>query len=363
MRNYKPENYSSRKIIHIDMDCFFAAVEIRERPELKYLPVAVAGSEKKRGVVTTCNYIARKYGVKSAMPSMTAKSLCPDIIFLPVDFTKYKKISSDIQEIYKCYTKIMEPVALDEVYLDVTNSKYCDGNPENMARQIRQKIFEDFRLTASAGISSNKFLSKIASDWNKPNGQFSIRDHEIENFILKIPIRKIVGVGEKNEKKLLSHNIKDCSDLQKLNKSVLINMFGKFGVTLFHLCRGIDNREVETNRISKSLSVEDTFSTDLLSLDECAGQMKIIFQKLTNRLKESKDGDRPIKSCFIKIKYSDFKSTSSQVSCSKLSFSVISNLLIKSYQDKPSPIRLLGAGVQFSDFEINHEDSQLDLKI
>ena len=359
MRDHKLKNYSSRKIIHIDMDCFFAAVEIRDKPELKYLPVAVAGSEKKRGVVTTCNYIARKYGIKSAMPSVTAKQLCPDIIFLPVNFSKYKKISFDIQKIYKCYTKLIEPIALDEAYLDVTNSKYCDGDPENMARQIRQKIFDDFKLTASAGISSNKFLAKIASDWNKPNGQFSIRDDEIKDFILEIPIRKIFGIGEKNEKKLLSQNIKNCSDLQKISKSALIEMFGKYGMTLFYLCRGIDNREVESNRISKSLSVENTFSEDLLSLDECISQMELIFQKLVARLGTSEDKNRSIKSCFIKIKYNDFRITSCQTASSKLNFDIISNLLLKSYKEKSSPIRLLGAGVQFSDFE----DNQLDLKI
>ena len=359
MRNYKLSNYSGRKIIHVDMDCFFAAVEIREKPELKYLPVAVAGSENKRGVVTTCNYVARKYGVKSAMPSITAKKLCPNIIFLPVNFDKYKKISSDIQKIFVCYTKKIEPIALDEAYLDVTNSRYCDGNPETMARQIRQKIFDDFKLTASAGISSNKFLSKIASNWNKPNGQFSIKDNEIDEFILKVPIRKIFGIGEKNEKKLLSYKIKNCADLQTLDKSQLIDIFGKYGITLFYLCRGMDNREVESNKISKSLSVEDTFSTDLLTLEECVNQMKLIFKKLTSRLKESNNKNRLVKSCFIKIKYNNFRTTSSQKLCSKLSIDVIINLLTKSYQDKSKPIRLLGAGIQFLD----SGNSQLNLKI
>ena len=359
MRSFNSEGYCNRKIIHIDMDCFFAAVEIREKPELKYLPVAVAGSENKRGVVTTCNYIARKFGVKSAMPSIIAKQLCPDIIFLPVNFDKYKKISADIRKIYECYTKIIEPIALDEAYLDVTNSKYCDGNPENMARQIRQKIFDDFKLTASAGISSNKFLSKIASDWNKPNGQFSIKDNEIENFILQVPIRKIFGIGEKNEKKLLSLKIKNCADLQTIDKAKLVDMFGKYGSTLFYLCRGVDEREVEPNRISKSLSVEDTFLQDLISLEECTNQMKLIFNKLCIRLKQSKEQDRPIKSCFIKIKYSDFKTTSSQILCNELSFDVIYSLLTKSYQEKPKPIRLLGAGVQFAKLK----KSQLDLEI
>jgi len=359
MRGFNSKEYSNRKIIHIDMDCFFAAVEIRDKPELKYLPVAVAGSENKRGVVTTCNYVARKFGVKSAMPSIIAKQLCPDIIFLPVNFDKYKKVSSGIREIFQCYTKIIEPIALDEAYLDVTNSQYCNGNPEDMARQIRQKIFVDFKLTASAGISSNKFLSKIASDWNKPNGQFAIKDREIENFILQVPIRKIFGIGEKNERKLLSLKIKNCADLQTLDESKLIEMFGKYGSTLFYLCRGIDEREVEPNRISKSLSVEDTFLQDLISLEECIKQMELIFKKLNIRLTQSKDRNRPIKSCFIKIKYSDFKTSTSQTLCNELNFDVYSNLLKKSYREKPRPIRLLGAGIQFSDMK----KSQLDLQI
>ncbi len=341
------------------MDCFFAAVEIRDKPKLKYLPVAVAGSENKRGVVTTCNYVARKFGVKSAMPSIIAKQLCPNIIFLPVNFDKYKEVSVGIREIFQCYTKIIEPIALDEAYLDVTNSQYCNGNPEDMARQIRQKIFDDFKLTASAGISSNKFLSKIASDWNKPNGQFAIKDREIENFILQVPIRKIFGIGEKNERKLLSLKIKNCADLQTLDESKLIEMFGKYGSTLFYLCRGIDEREVEPNRISKSLSVEDTFLQDLISLEECIKQMELIFKKLNIRLTQSKDRNRPIKSCFIKIKYNDFKTSTSQTLCNELNFDVYSNLLKKSYREKPRPIRLLGAGIQFSDMK----KSQLDLQI
>ena len=258
MRNYKLQNYSSRKIIHIDMDCFFAAVEIREKPELKYLPVAVAGNDDKRGVVTTCNYIARKYGVKSAMPSVIAKQLCPDIIFLPVNFAKYKEVSNDIQKIYSCYTKIIEPISLDEAYLDVTNSKYCNGDPDQMARQIRQKIFDDFNITASAGISSNKFLAKLASEWHKPNGQFSIYDDEIKKFIISLPIRKIHGVGKRTEEKLVKLGIKNCRDLQNIEYEKLVNLLGKFGIALYYLCRGIDDRVVEDNKIRKSLSVEDT---------------------------------------------------------------------------------------------------------
>jgi DNA polymerase-4 len=353
------EHYKGRKIIHIDMDCFFAAVEIKDKPELKNKPVAVAGSATERGVVTTCNYIARKFGVKSAMPSITAKKLCPNIIFLPVNIEKYKNISMKIQQIYKCYTKIIEPISLDEAYLDVTNSKYCNGNPEEMAYQMRKKILDDFEITASAGISSNKFLSKIASDWNKPNGQFSIKDKDIEQFVLTIPIRKVPGIGEKTEKILLSKGLKNCCDLQKIKEKELIGVLGKYGSNLYLLCRGIDSRQVESNKISKSFSVEDTYAKDLETLEECANEMKIIFDKLKNRLKISDDKDRPIKSCFIKVKYNDFKLVSSQKSYDKLHYDIFYDLLLKIYKTNAKPIRLLGAGIQFN----NSETSQLNLDI
>ena len=341
------QKFKSSKIIHVDMDCFYASVEIRDRPELKNKPVAVAGSANTRGVVTTCNYAARKYGVKSAMPSITAKKLCPKIIFLPVNMEKYRNISNGIHKIFKCYTKIIEPVSLDEAYLDVTNSKYCNGDPDQMAQQIRQKIFYDFNITASAGVSSNKFLAKLASEWNKPNGQFSIYDDDIKKFIISLPVRKIHGVGERTEMKLLKLGIKTCRDLQKIEYKELVNLLGKFGIALYYLCRGIDNRVVENNRIRKSLSVEDTYINDLTSFDQCSNELKIIYKKLIKRLKEKDINDRPIKSCFIKIKYSNFKVNSSQVSTTKITFIAFHNLLEKIYNTKSSPIRLLGVGVQF----------------
>ncbi len=341
------QKFKSSKIIHVDMDCFYASVEIRDKPELKNKPVAVAGNSDTRGVVTTCNYAARKYGVKSAMPSITAKKLCPKIIFLPVNMEKYRKISRGIHKIFKCYTKIIEPVSLDEAYLDVTNSKYCDGNPDHMAQQIRQKIYDDFNITASAGISSNKFLAKLASEWNKPNGQFSIYDNDIKKFIISLPVRKIHGVGEKTEEKLARIGIKTCKDLQKIKYEKLVNLLGKFGIALYYLCRGIDNRVVEHNRIRKSLSVEDTYINDLISFEQCSNELEKIYEKLVERLKQKNGNEKPIKACFIKIKYSNFKINSSQISTTKITFMIFHNLLKKIYNTKPSPIRLLGVGVQF----------------
>ena len=351
--------FNHKKIIHVDMDCFYASVEIRDNPQYINKPVAVAGSSESRGVVTTCNYIARRFGVKSAMPSVTAKRLCPDIIFLPVNMHKYKDVSQEIHKIFKCYTKIIEPVSLDEAYLDVTDSKYCDGDPEKMALQIRQKILEDLGITASAGISSNKLLAKIASDWNKPNGQFSVSDNDVDKFILKIPVRNIHGVGKKTEMVLKSKKINTCEDLQKFKKYDLINMLGNYGDTLYQLCRGIDKREVKSNRIRKSLSVEDTFEKDLKDFELCSTELSILYKELLKRIDDGNYKNKKIKSCFIKIKYNDFKLTSSQISCTSLNFNIFLKLLTQNNIYKNKPIRLLGLGINFD----NTDNNQLNLDI
>ena len=341
------QNKYIRKIIHIDMDSFYASVEIADKPHLKSKPVAVAGSSETRGVVTTCNYEARKFGVRSAMPSITAKKLCPHIIFLPVHMDKYRNVSKEIHKIFKCYTKVIEPISLDEAYLDVTDSKYCGGDPIKMASQIRNKIFNDLKITASAGIAPNKFLSKIASEWNKPNGQYSITNNMIDEFMINLPIRKIVGVGEKTEKKLHRIDVKTCGDLQNVSLTNLETNFGKFGSTLFYLCRGIDTRNVESDRDSKSLSVEDTYSVDLKSSQECEIQLTIIHQKLMKRLCEDKFTNKKIKSCFIKVKYNDFKISSHQIACAIPKIEIYLKLLRRAIDKKRQPIRLLGLGVIF----------------
>jgi DNA polymerase-4 len=293
------------------------------------------------------------------MPSVTAKRLCPEIIFLPVNMEKYRAISKETHKIYKCYTKIIEPISLDEAYLDVTDSEYCQGDPEEMARQIRQKIFEDLGITASAGISSNKFLAKIASDWNKPNGQFSIPDKDIQNFILKVNIRKIYGVGEKTEIVLNKHRIQTCSDLQKLSKESLIKLLGKYGCTLYSLSRGIDNRLVEDDKISKSLSVEDTYVKDLTNYDQAANELNKLYLELKKRLGKEIHKDRLIKSCFIKVKFNDFKLITMQTSNQKTDHLVYLNLLEKTLLTNKKSIRLLGIGVQFDNRPLN----QLNLDI
>ena len=357
IRNKKSFSENQRKIIHVDMDSFYASVEIRDKPHLRELPVAVAGSSESRGVITTCNYVARKFGIRSAMASVTAKKLCPNLVFLPVNMDKYRYVSNEIHDIFKCYTRKIEPISLDEAYLDVSDSDYCNNNPVMMALQIRRKIFDDLKITASAGIATNKFLAKLASEWNKPNGQFVIYDEDIEDFIYKLPVRKINGVGEKTEKKLLEIGVKYFSDLQEIKIDKLIKVFGKYGENLYELCRGKDDRPVESNRISKSLSVEDTYFDDINSVEESVAELKKIHKKLLLRL-NTKKGDRfSIKSCFVKIKFNDFKTISNQKSSMTFEYDIFENLLIKILSENKKPIRLIGAGVQFSN------NSQLKLNI
>jgi DNA polymerase-4 len=272
---------------------------------------------------------------------------------------KYRNVSKETHKIYKCYTKIIEPISLDEAYLDVTNSEYCQGDPEEMARQIRKKIFEDLGITASAGIASNKFLAKIASDWNKPNGQFSIPDKDVQNFILKVPVRKIHGVGEKTEILLNNHGIQTCSDLQKLSKESLVKLLGKYGCTLYSLSRGIDDRLVEDDKISKSLSVEDTYVKDLTNYDQAANELNKLYLELKKRLGKEIHKDRLIKSCFIKVKFNNFKLITMQTSSQKTDYLVYLNLLEKTLLTNKKPIRLLGIGVQFDNRPLN----QLNLDI
>ncbi len=359
MSNHDKKKFiaDQRKIIHVDMDSFYASVEIRDKPHLKKLPVAVAGSSQTRGVITTCNYVARKYGIKSAMPSIIAKRLCPDLIFLPVNMEKYRSVSQEIHNIFKCYTKIIEPVSLDEAYLDVSDSGYCDNDPVIMAYQIRKKIFEDLKITASAGIATNKFLAKLASEWNKPNGQFVIYEEDVKNFILDLPVRKINGVGEKTEKKLSNIGVSSFSDLQNIKLEKLVEIFGKHGQNLYDLCRGKDSRPVENNRISKSLSVEDTYQDDIKSSEKLHFELKKIHEKLLYRLRNKKNKGFSVKSCFVKIKFNDFKTISNQKSSMTYEYDIFRELLMKMLKRNDKPVRLIGAGVQFS------SNSQLKLNI
>lgn len=339
---------TQRKIIHVDMDCFYAAIEIRDNPSLADKPVAVGGPAEERSVLCTCNYVARKFGVRSAMASAYALRLCPDLIILPVNMNKYREASQLILEIFQEYTPLIEPLSLDEAYLDVTNATHCQGSATWIATEIRQKIFDKLQLTASAGVAPNKFLAKIASGWNKPNGLFVIRPHEIESFVKNLSVEELFGVGKVTAEKLHQLNIKTCSDLQQFSLSQLTQHFGKFGHQLYEQCRGIDPRLVEPNRVRKSLSVERTFLHDIDITEDCSEILNALYQQLMNRIKKYAP-DRVIKNQYLKIKSSDFKLSTLERSCSEPSLAEFQKLLRELANKEKKIIRLMGLGVHFAD--------------
>ena len=333
-----------RKIIHIDMDCFYAAVELRERPDLAGQPVAVGGGGH-RSVVTTCNYEARKFGVRSAMPGFMARERCPQLVFLPLCFDLYRAASRQIRKIFHEYTPLVEPLSLDEAYLDVSHS---DRYAWDIAKEIRARIFAETALTASAGIASNKMLAKIASDWRKPNGQFAILPDQVQEFMADLPVRKIWGIGPKSAERFAEQGIHSCGDLQKLTLPEMVLQFGKWGKALHQLCRGEDEREMQPHRISKSLSNENTFSDNLVSLEECEAAIATLSEELLDELSQ-KAPERKVRKAFVKVKFADFTRTTRECLCNEPSPLVYQTLLADAYRRKCLPVRLLGAGVRFEE--------------
>jgi DNA polymerase IV len=336
---------NGRKIIHIDMDAFYASVEMRDNPSLQGRPVAVGGDPHSRGVIATANYEARKYGVRSAMPSWKAKQLCPDLIILFPNFEKYKQESAAIHDIFRSFTEIIEPLSLDEAYLDVSETEACQGSATLIAREVRKQIWLERQLTASAGVAPNKFLAKVASDWNKPNGLFVIVPEEIQTFIKQLPVQKIFGIGHVTAQKLHALDIHTCEDLQKLDLAALYQLFGSRAWSLYELCRGIDHRPVVVDRIRKSLSVESTFVNDLQTLESCLEQIPDLYVKMMMRYEKIRQ-HYLIKKPFIKIKFDDFSTTT--VENSLYSSPTIENykaLIAIGWERKKQPVRLLGIGV------------------
>jgi DNA polymerase-4 len=340
-----------RKIIHLDMDCFYAAVEMREHPELAGQPLAVGGGSR-RGVVTTCNYEARKFGVHSAMPGFQARERCPHLVFLPPRFELYRAESQKVRAILREYTPLVEPLSLDEAYLDVTASpRYA----WDIAKEIRARIFAETRLTGSAGIAPNKMLAKIASDWRKPNGQFAITPEQIDAFVRELPVRKIWGVGPKSAERFAGEGIKTCDDLQKLSLAELARRHGKWGHELYRLCRGEDDRAVNPDRVRKSLSNERTYSENLTTLDACQAALTELVDELFEELKTKAD-DRKIRKAVVKVKFADFTRTTKECVSASPDLATYQALLTEARARKQQPIRLLGAGVRFA--EENEDEPQ-----
>lgn len=350
----------SRKIIHIDMDCFYAAVEMRENPSLKGKPVAVGGSPFERGVLATCNYEARKFGLHSAMASAQAVKRCPDLILIPPNFPLYRTVSAQIHQIFRRYTNIIEPLSLDEAYLDVTDCQCCCGSATWIAEDIRKSIWDELQLTSSAGIAPLKFLAKLASEQNKPNGQFVIPPEDVQNFIKNLPLAKIYGVGKVTEQKLAKLGLKTCSDVQNAEQSLIYRHFGKFGKQLWEFCHGIDRRKVESNRPRKSLAVENTLLEDIDDLNQAKNFLKEQYQKLLFRIQ--RNTDLPLtefKKIGVKLKFEDFTQTTLERS-EGLSEEHFLALLEQIWQRRQGrKIRLLGINVHFP--EHKKQTQQLSL--
>jgi len=332
---------SIRKIVHVDMDAFFASIEQRNNPSLRGKPVAVGGRSQ-RGVVAAASYEARKYGVHSAMPSAIAVQKCPGLIFVEPHFDEYKRVSYQIREIFSRFTDLIEPLSLDEAYLDVTHNKSGSRSATHIAMAIKRLIKEETGLTASAGVSVNKFLAKIASDINKPDGLFVIPPEQVDRFVEKLPVEKIHGIGKATAEKMRKLNIYTCRDLRARDEYELIRQFGKAGRWFFQIARGIDDRPVNPNRIRKSIGAEVTFETDLDYMETISAALKEIAGEVWDRAYASGKSGRTVT---LKLRYPDFttrmrsKTTALDVGSKEELFGIVSDLLQAEAVEK---VRLLG---------------------
>jgi DNA polymerase-4 len=291
-----------RKIIHVDMDAFYASVEQRDDPQLRGKPVIVAWKGN-RSVVCAASYEARAFGVRSAMPAVRAQRLCPDGVFMPPDFPRYRAVSKNVHEIFKRHTDLIEPLSLDEAYLDVTQNKTGLPTATLVARTIREQIRQELSLTASAGVASNKFLAKLASDWRKPDGLFVIQPEEADAFLLPLPVGRLPGVGKVTEEKLAKLRVQTVSELRGLGFAALEDKFGRYGARLYELGRGIDETPVVPDRPTKSISVEDTFPEDVL-LAETEPMIRRLAENLWS---VSRKESRIARTIILKLKTQEFK--------------------------------------------------------
>lgn len=348
-----------RKIIHIDMDCFYAAVEIRDNPSLADKPVAIGAPASQRGVLCTCNYVARKYGVRSAMPTATALRYCNELIVLPVNIEKYRIVAKQIQDIFTQFTDIVEPLALDEAYLDVTACREYEGSATRIAEAIRKKIWEDQGLVASAGVAPNKFLAKIGSGWKKPNGLFVIRPEDIDDFVKDLKVENLYGVGKVTARKFHQLKLATCRDLQNLSFQELVSHFGRLGERLYQQCRGIDLRPVNPDQVRKSLSVEETFSKDIYDQKLFDNAIIDLHLELITRIKNATP-DKIIKKQFIKIKFYDFKATSMEMINAEANLEYYHQMFNQCFKRFNKPVRLIGIGVNFKE-DMKFESKQQSL--
>lgn len=334
-----------RKIIHIDMDCFYAAIEERENPSLRGKPVAVGGNGR-RGVLTTANYVARTYGCRSAMPVFKALALCPQLELIPVRFELYRAVSSQIRAIFGRFTEKIEPLSLDEAYLDVSEWQTSGAA---IAREIRAQIFEETRLTASGGIGPNKLIAKIASDWQKPNGQYEVKLDQSAEFMGCLPVEKLWGVGKKMSARMAAVGVRTCADLRRMDRADLVKRFGNAGIDLWDMCHGIDAREVESERLRKSLSEEKTFLDSIETLPALRSLLGAMIASVRDDFQRH-HSDRAIRGVVVKLKFADFQRTTAERAATHMDEAVYDELLEEAWRrGNGRAVRLLGVGLRFAD--------------
>jgi len=338
-----------RKILHADCDCFYAAVEMLRHPEWREVPIAIGGRPEQRGVIATCNYPARAFGVRSAMSTARALRLCPQLILVPPDFERYRAVSAEIQALFHELTPLVEPLSLDEAYLDVSAVTDFQGSATWMARWLKEEALQRTGITLSLGVAANKFLAKIASDWEKPDGLTVITPETSDAFIRQLPVGKLHGVGPATLARLTRLGITTCDDMRDTPLTTLAEHFGKFGTRLHELAHGIDERPVRVERERKSISVEHTFDHDLPDLPACLERLPALLERLTSRHARH---DQPVLAKqFVKIRFSNFESTtlesllpaSTTTLPSAKSFAL---LMEQAWQRGQRPVRLLGVGIR-----------------
>jgi DNA polymerase-4 len=353
-----------RKIIHIDADSFYASVETREDPGLEGKPMAVGGSSDRRGVIATSNYEARKFGVRSAMSSARAMQLCPQLVIVKPRFDLYKEVSRQFHDIFSEFTDLVEPLSLDEAYLDVSDCELFEGSATLIANEIRRRIREECGVTASAGVAPNKFLAKVASDWNKPDGTFTIAPDQVADFVRELPVSKINGVGKVTAEKMKKMGVITCGDLQHVPLETLARRFGKYGSRLAELALGYDNRSVKTNRVRKSISVERTYAEDIETEQDVIAAMPELLEELARRFEKIESQYVPSKR-YVKVKFNTFSQTTlEEVIVGDvrrwLSREDFARLVASAWRRGALPVRLLGAGLRLQP-AYSDGDQQIEL--
>lgn len=349
-----------RKIIHCDADCFFAAIEMRDDPSLRHIPMAVGGSASRRGVISTCNYEARRFGVHSAMATWQALKLCPNLVLVPHNMEKYRRASAALKRIFLDYSDTVEMVSVDEAYLDVSLGEKLQGSATLIAREIRGRVKKEIGITVSAGVATNKFLAKVASEWRKPDGLYVIRPGEERAFVEALPVKFIHGVGKVTASRLAQLGINTCGDLQEQSLAELARHFGAFALRLKSLAQGIDNRPLTTSRIRKSLSVEHTFESDLITTASCTAKIPVLYGELLARLQKLPPIYR-VKKIQAKLKFSNFTQTTLERPCETPAIQGFTELIASGATRVNLPVRLLGIGVQFASLDALQGFEQLQL--